>query len=136
MINRKQLESLLKINGVQPNAPKEIIRSVLISARYTDNEVDTAITILKEETEVSSTSSQTEGLHKIFRTNQSLKSSEISELLGIEVQVNNLQKNNSKDRNLSSKEILLVCSSSIMLAFLGTTLYMFTSKTGFFHPGV
>ena len=41
MIKRDQIESILKINGVAPSSPDEQIRLVLLSARYSKDEVDT-----------------------------------------------------------------------------------------------
>lgn len=133
MMNKKQLESLLKINGVPPTAPKEVIRSVLISARYTDNEIDTAITILSQETEINPADPNANGLHKIFRSDQSLKSEEISELLGIDITVGNIEGKNIKNRNLSTREVVIICVTSVLLALIGIIFYMYIYDAGFFH---
>ena len=48
MIERKHIEQLLKLNGLAPTSHDEEIKSVLLSARYKEDEVDTAILILRE----------------------------------------------------------------------------------------
>jgi len=88
VLQKKQIETILKINGVNPTAPDEEIRSVLLSARYNDDEIDTAIMVLREN--VNTKESHVDGLHKVFRTNETLKSQEISSLLGIDVEIDDL----------------------------------------------
>ena len=48
MLQKKDIETILKINGVSAVAPDEEIRTVLLSARYNNDEVDTAIMVLRE----------------------------------------------------------------------------------------
>ncbi len=132
MIQRKQLESILKINGVDPSSPDEEIRSVLLSARYDKNEVDTAIMVLRENTKNNST--RVDGLHKVFRSDQGLKPNEISSLLGIEVDVEEVSVRRLKEEKevawIQTCVILLV---SLVLALLGVLLVMYIYKVGMFH---
>jgi hypothetical protein len=83
MINRRQVENILKINGVTPTSADQEIRSVLLSARYNKDEVDSAIMVLRQNVKTNETT--VEGLHKVFRTDLALKPSEVSDLLGVQI---------------------------------------------------
>ncbi len=132
MINREQIESILKINGVKPSSADEEIRSVLMSARYNKDEVDTALMVLREDTKTSKT--RVDGLHKIFRSSQALQPNEIAQLLGIDVDANNTISVKSKSRDLSTLQQFIVWFLSIVLAVGGIMFYMYHSEVGFFHP--
>ena len=132
MMAREQIESILKINGVPPGSPDEQIRSVLLSARFSKDEVDTAIMVLREN--IHSKKTRVEGLHKIFRTDDALRPEEISELLGIEVNVEQNVSPEEKNRELSKVQFMLVLIFSITLAIAGILFYMYLHKIGIFHP--
>ena len=134
MINRTQVESLLKINGVPAGSPDEEIRSVLLSARYTKDEVDTAIMVLRENTKTNKT--RVDGLHKIFRTDEGLKPNEISELLGIQVDVNQLPTIKEKSNTISKLYLMFIWVLSVVVAVIGVLIYMYSYKVGLFHPSV
>lgn len=134
MINRTQIKSLLKINGVPDTSPDEEIRSVLLSARYSNDEVDTAIMVLREDTKTNKT--RVDGLHKIFRTDQALKPEEISQLLGIQVDLTNLPDQQTKSKTISGVYFVFIWMLSIIVALGGVLLYMYMYKIGVFHPSV
>jgi hypothetical protein len=85
MIEKQHIESFLKANGVKPTASDEEIRSVLISARWENKEIDTALIVLKEN--LISHETHVDTLHKVFNTDSRLNSAEISALLGIHVTI-------------------------------------------------
>ena len=132
MINREQIESILKINGVKPGSEDDKIRSVLLSARYSKDEVDTAIMVLRENEKTKKTS--VDGLHKVFRSDQALKPQEISQLLGIEVDVDHIVESRVKSQQLSNFQTVLISVLSVMLAVAGVLLYMHMHQVGIFHP--
>ncbi len=132
MTSKNQLEALLKINGVKPDSSTEKIRSVLLSARYKDDEVDTAIMILKEDTKTNK--SRVEGLHKVFRTDNTLKPAEISQLLGIDVDIEKEIVPQSKGRTMSLSQKFLVWFASTVIAIAGILIYMYLLNVGVFHP--
>lgn len=134
MIKREQVEAILKINGVAPGSPDETIRSVLLSARYSKDEVDTAIMVLRENTKTNKT--RVDGLHKVFRSDQALKPHEISQLLGIEVDVTDEVVVNSKSRDFSTLQYMIVWLLSVVVAVAGILMYMYLYKVGIFHPTV
>lgn len=132
MIDRKHIESVLKLNGLESTAHDEEIKSVLLSARFNEDEVDTAIMVLRENK--FSHKTKVDGLHKIFRSDESLNSSEISSLLGIDVQLEKKIEAGIKARRLTFISQTLLVIVSIVIALLGITLYMYAFNIGIFHP--
>lgn len=85
MIERSHVERLLRLNGVEATAPDEEIKSILVSARWHKNDVETALMVLRENTVSHQTHVDT--LHKVFQSDDSLKPETISALLGIDVDI-------------------------------------------------
>jgi len=132
MMKREQIESVLKINGVEPTSADEEIRSVLLSARYSKDEVDTAIMVLREDTKTKKT--RVDGLHKVFRTNEGLRPDEISQLLGIEVNLNRRVPDDISELNrMSALQNVIIWVLSALIAVLGLVFYMYIYKVGIFH---
>lgn len=133
MLKRNQIESILKINGVQPTSPDEQIRSVLLSARYSKDEVDTAIMVLRENIVTNKT--RVDGLHKVFRSDEALSPEEISQLLGIEIDLSDrVAHRTEKTRDFSKLQYALVWILSFILAIVGLLFYMYVHNLGLFHP--
>ncbi len=128
MIQREQIESILRINGVPKDSPDEHIRAVLLSAKYHHDEVDTAIMVLRQNSETKAT--HVDGLHKVFRSDETLKPEEISRLLGIEVDASHFPTNTQLVEEGSSVNSFLVCSVSLVLIFSGIFLHMYMSGIG------
>jgi hypothetical protein len=132
MLQKSDIEAILKINGVSAGAPDEEIRSVLLSARYNNDEVDTAIMVLRENTVTHQT--RVDGLHKIFRSDESLKPAEISSLLGIEVEVKDVSAHRRSRRQLSTAQTVFLTALTIFLAVAGVMIAMYVNQVGLFHP--
>jgi hypothetical protein len=133
MMKREQIESVLKVNGVEATSPDEHIRSVLLSARYSKDEVDTAIMVLRENVKTNKT--RVDGLHKVFRTNEGLRPDEISQLLGIDVDLNERVLYDDVDvKHASRMQNLIIYFLSFALAVLGLAFYMYIYRVGIFHP--
>jgi hypothetical protein len=132
MIDRNHIEKILKINGKSPSDPDDVIRSVLLSARYSKDEVDTALMVLRE----NSTTKQmrVEGLHKVFRTDNALRPQEISELLGIDVDITNYNPEQVSANRGGLVSVIIILFASIFLALTGVLLFMYTNSVGFFYP--
>jgi len=133
MIDRQHIESLLKANGVPPTAPDEEIRSVLISARWNHNDVDTALMVLKENTATQLIHVDT--LHKVFHSDERLSPADISALLGIKVSL-------SKDdvstlavrrRRTEKMQTLIAIILALSIVFLGMILFMYKERIGVFY---
>ena len=134
MIDKKQIESLLRINGIEKTAADEEIRSVLLSARFKNDEVETALMVLRENIDTKQT--KVDGLHKVFRTDEGLKPSEISQLLGIDVEVRERVAVVSKTKEHSLLQFILLWLTSIILAVTCILFYMYSNQMGVFHPDV
>lgn len=134
MISREQVESLLKINGMSAASPDEHIRSVLLSARYNRDEVDTALMVLREDMKTKQT--RVDGLHKIFRSDESLRPKEISKLLGIEVDASQFVEVSQTQRDYATIQYIVVWFFSVVLAVSGILFYMYVNQVGMFHPTV
>lgn len=85
MFDRNQLETFLRINGMTPFNKNEEIKSLLLSAKWGKEDVDTALMVLKENKTNNETTIDT--VHKVFRSNERLTPAEIQSLLGIDVEV-------------------------------------------------
>lgn len=134
MISREQIESILKVNGLSPGSADDQIRSILLSARYSKDEIDTAIMILRED--MKTHKSRVDGLHKVFRSGQALRADEISQLLGIDVTVNNAFDAKDNRRDVSMGLYAFIWVLSVAVAVSGILFYMYMHKVGVFHPSV
>lgn len=133
MIDRLQIQSLLNANNVPPSALDDHIRSVLLRAHYSKHDVDDALKILRENLPTKQT--RTDGLHKVFRTDQTLEPEEISRLLGVNIAIKSFTSVHVEPRVNSHIHFVSVCFSSIFVALAGLVFYMYMFKIGIFHPG-
>ncbi len=136
MIDPRHVESLLRVNGLAKTAPDEEIRSVLLSARFKEDEVETALMVLRENTLTKQT--KVDGLHKVFRTDEALKPDEISRLLGIDVDIRETitVEERNKNRNFTFLQFVILWLTSIILAVSSVLFYMYSHQMGVFHPDV
>jgi hypothetical protein len=133
MIDRNYIERILKINGLAPTAADEEIRSVLISARWNKEDVETAITVLREN--LSTHKSRVDTLHDVFLTDQRLSPEAIHSLLGIDMEVNSseLEALRASRRNLYRWQILSVFIIALLIATVAILGMMYLEGFGVFH---
>jgi hypothetical protein len=131
MINREHIERILKLNGLAPTAKDEEIKSILLSARYKEHEVDAALMVLREDTRTQKT--RVDGLHKIFRTDDLLSPQEISALLGVDVRIDKVETSAKKLQQVTAVSQAGLLIIATMLALLVITSYMYFAKMGIFH---
>jgi hypothetical protein len=135
MIEKKTVEDFLRANGIPPTAPDEEIRSVLLSARWDNNDVNTALLVLKENNIDKST--HVDSLHKVFHTDGHLSPSDINSLLGISVRMEEalitapLAKPTA---NISFVRGLAAILLAVLIAVCGVGYVMYSEQSGFFHP--
>ena len=132
MINKEHVENILKLNGIHPTAKDEEIKSILLSARFNNDEVDAAIMVLRENTKTCKT--KVDGLHKVFRTDQMLNPEEISSLLGIDVDLTERVEVGSRARRITTVSQMFLFLVSMILALVAIIMYMYISNMGIFHP--
>lgn len=131
MIDRDHLERILKLNGLAPTAADEEIKSVLLSARYKEHEVDTAIMVLRENKLTNKT--KVDGLHKVFRSDSTLNAAEISALLGIDVELTDRVEPVKRRSEPTAGQHAFLLTLSLLLAFTMLFGYMYFKKVGLFH---
>lgn len=136
MIDKIQVENFLKANGIPPTAKDEEIRSMLLSARWNNNEVDTALMVLKENRKSKATHIDT--LHKVFQTDERLSPAEISALLGIDVNITSDDVNDIQDKRIQAQkmQVGLALFLSVVIAVASVMYVMYREKAGFFHQSV
>lgn len=136
MIEKRHIESILRANGVAATAKDEEIRSVLLSARWNENEVDAALMVLKENTVSKETHIDT--LHKVFHTDERLSAADISKLLGIEVEITheNAQDIFAKKTRENRLQAQLAILLSLVIALCSVGYVMYREQAGLFHPSV
>jgi hypothetical protein len=132
MIEKQQIETLLQIQGMSATSPVEEIRSALLSAEYTAEEVEMAITVLREN--VGDNTSRLDGLHKIYRTDISLQPKEITALLGVNFELSDSDIKVHRARGLSGGQNFLVLAVAMVLALSGVIYAMYVNQAGPFHP--
>lgn len=133
MIEKRNVEAFLKVNGIPPTARDEEIRSILLSARWNNNEVDTALMVLKEN--VVNNETHVDTLHKVFNSDDRLSSAEITKLLGIDVNLSdhNLADINNKYNQTLNHSALITLVLSIVIAVSSIGYLMYQEKAGVFH---
>jgi hypothetical protein len=135
MIKRSQIEKILQVNGVSTSSPDDAIRSVLLSARFNKDEVDTAIMVLRENKTTKQV--RVDGLHKVFRSDESLQPREILELLGIEVDASAFYNTNTTRNNNSTMagiQYVTIWLLSVFFAVVVVLVFMYLNEVGPFHP--
>jgi len=131
MIKRAQIEKILRVNGVSTASPDDHIRSVLLSARFNKDEVDTAIMVLRENKDTKQI--RVDGLHKVFRTDEALLPNEISELLGIDVDASTFYRPQTSVSTLAGIQYVTVWLFSVFFAVVTVLVIMYVNEVGPFH---
>jgi hypothetical protein len=135
MIDRQHIEHILRVNGIKPTAPEEEIRSVLISAKWEDEEVETALTVLRENPNTKE--SRVDTLRNVFHSDARLSPEAIEALLGIEVEMSSdeLRLRRARRDQVSFLQVMTIIFYATVLAFGSVLVVMYTQKFGPFHPG-
>lgn len=136
MIERGHIEKILSVNGIAPTAADEEIRSVLISARWHKEDVETALTVLREN--VTTKQSRVDTLHNVFRSDARLSPEAIHSLLGIDVEMSSSEIATIREQrqHISYWQVFSILVFATILAFGSILTVMFVENFGFFHPGL
>lgn len=134
MLDRKNIEQILKMNGLSETAPDEEIRSVLISARWNQEDVETAITVLRQNKKTHQ--NRVDKLHDIFLADRTLSPEAIHSLLGIDVEVNSSEIDSLRVRRTNAYrwQLFSILILSVLIAFVSITSMMYWQQLGPFHP--
>lgn len=123
MIDRKHIEDILKLNGVQPGAPDQQIKELLIRARWHEDDVETALVVLRENPK--DKKQKIDAVHKIIHSNAKLAPETLSAILGIDVEVNEVVERHRKSlQNAYRRQVLSLAAVSILFAAAFLTVAM------------
>lgn len=130
------IEHILKLNGLAPTAPDEEIRSVLVSAKWQDEEVETALTVLREK--IDSNFSRVDTLHNVFLTDKRLTPEAIHSLLGIDMELSmeEVALDREHKKSISFLQIMTIVVYATLLAFGSILVVMYVQNFGIFHPSI
>lgn len=137
MIEREQVAKILRLNGIDVGAPDDEIKSILLSAKWHEDDVETALTVLRQNSENKAESVQT--LHKIFRSDERLKPETISALLGVDISVSPQEVALHRKRaqgQLTGGLIINILLVSLVLSSIFIFGSMWFLKVGIFHQTV
>jgi|GEM_PF-6110898 hypothetical protein len=137
MPDRAFINNFLKINGVSADASDVQVGRVLKDAHWTDDEIKTALTILRGDVDDSGIVAVTKHDAALFRPDIDISSRQLSRLLGVDVIVDpslihHSHRKRSK-QNFVRNELAIwtiIILLSIILALVIAWLLMFTMKIG------
>lgn len=132
MIDKSVVEQYLRANGVAPTAPDEQIKEVLFSAKWHEDDVDTALMVLRENPETNET--HVDSLHKVYHSDERLKPETISALFGIDVAIDP-PKQKRKSGSASIGSIIMVLFVAIVLSSALVVGAMWHLQMGIFFGG-
>ena len=117
MIDRTHIEKILKLNGLGPESPDEEIKQLLISARWHENDVETALVILRKNPHENT--HKIGGVQDVLRTEAKIAPETLNALLGIDVEVNKVtEHHHAALERVYYKQILTLVAFSILFASL------------------
>ncbi len=132
MLDRKQIETLLRIQDVPVSASDETIRVVLQKARYTEAEIVTALDILRNNSKVSD-STQTK-FNNFTRSESKLAPAEISSLLGIDITVSEISQERAESKRSLTTQTIIIGFFTVLFGIVGFVLSLYANQAGPFHP--
>lgn len=134
MFKKEHIEKMLRLNGVSLDDPDDVIKSVLISAQWHEDDVEAAVLVLRENKDSHET--HVDSLHKVFRSDERLRPETISSLLGIEMDFS------SKDIEVRRKRVHRALMPSqalvmVVISLVSSLVFVFAAmwylETGLFH---
>lgn len=145
MHDRQFINNFLKINGISAEASNDDVAEVLESAKWTKEEIDTALLILRGDVDDSGIVAVTKHDTALFRPDIDISSRQLSRLLGVDVIVDpslvrDLHSGHVKKKNARLREDLalwtIIILLSIILALVVAWLLIFMMKIGPYREAV
>ena len=136
MMQKKEIETMLALNGIALDGSEIEIRAVFERAGYTESESDILLAMLRGTAPVGP--SKLENIQKAMRMDKPLKPGEVAQLLGIDmdVAVDETGSRKSKIQKLTAAQIFIIIVISTVLVISGLFGAMYYFKIGEFHPSV
>ncbi len=134
MLKREHIERLLALNGVTPAASDEEIKSLLLGARWTEDDVEAAVIVLRENK--STHERHVDSLHKVFQSDDRLRPDVVASLLGVHMDVSAADIKLAKKRkrgSVSLQQGVSIALFAIILAASFVLVSMWHLEVGVFH---
>lgn len=133
MLTREHIERMLAVNGLPKDAPDEEIKSILLSAHWHQNDVETALLVLRENKKTHSESVGT--LHNVFSSDTRLSAEAVNSLLGIKIDIpsRDLKKGSGRTHGRTLGFYLRVLVLGLLVAALAISWIMWQLQLGFWH---
>jgi len=136
MLDRAEIEKVLRINGLAVNATDEEIKQVLTRARWHPNDVIKAVQLLKH---APPPNPQTKiNLAQALRSDEKMSPDTISALLGIDMKVEQIQRQQRVIKgvahNITTTAIVLLCIVLFAAGLVFALMWYF--KVGYFFEAV
>ena len=132
MIDRQHIERILRMNGLTETAADEEIKALLLSAKWKQDDVETALTVLRENKETHE--ERVETSHNIFRSDTRLQPESIQSLLGIDVGITSDEIENirSARQHISIAQAATILFFAMMFALVCMFAFMWYHQMGIF----
>lgn len=132
MIDKTIVEKFLTANGLDASAKDEEIKSVLFSAKWHADDVETALMVLRENLQTHK--KRVDSLHKVFHSDDRLKPETISALLGIDVDIpHDPVRAKALRARVSHKDMFVIAITSAGGAALCIVITMWYLRIGIFY---
>lgn len=132
MLEKNQVENILRVNDVSITASDDEIRALLLSSKWTEDDIDLALKLLHND--VAPMNYHTDTLHKIFNSDQRLNQEEITNLLGIKTTLTNFEATEDITKNFSSPlNTALIILLTLVFVLAGVGYLMYQKQAGFFY---
>jgi hypothetical protein len=138
-VDKKLIENILRANGVSMSSGDDEIKSLLFSARWHEDDIDTALFVLRND--ANDNKQRIDAVYdEDFRLQDRMRPETISALLGIEVDDYGLdQKEYARGENVGTMGMMgmvFVLSAAIIFSGLVLLLFMFIFKIGVFSAAL
>ncbi|MDA8596734.1 hypothetical protein N9L26_00150 [Candidatus Pacebacteria bacterium] len=132
MLDRKNIEQVLSVNGLDSEATDDEIKSLLVSARWHEDDIETALVVLRENPE---THKQTvDSVHRTFAAGDRMSADTLNAILGIDVEVSKVSAEHHKELERAYRsQVISLVFVSIVLGTLFIMAVMWTTKMGLFY---
>lgn len=133
MVSKKQLENFLRANGIEPNADDGTVKSVLLAARWNLDDIDAAITVLRENP--STQQQHVETTSHQLSTGKKLSPETISSLLGISVDIEpaDIFMEQRKVPRVTMPVLTFMFAAGLISAIALLALILYAMEIGPFH---
>ncbi len=134
MIKREHIERLLALNGITPSASDDEIKSLLLSARWKQDDVEAAVIVLRENK--TTHEKHVDSLHKVFQSDDRLRPDVVASLLGVHMDVGAADLRRAKKRKRGSVSLQQGASIALFAIVLATGFVLFSMwhlEVGIFH---